>query len=440
MLPGDRHAFARGPALASRIPRQSPSEVGSLRERSGTPAGCADGQNTGPTPAESGFTPNQYLSAYGHAALHARGLRGRGERIAVVEIDGFIPADIEAFAECFGLESPPIRTHLVGIDNPLPPGSETTLDLEVLTAAAPGVDAIDVYEGEASTAGILASVAAALDAPAGRRASVISISLGGCEPGLTGQRAFWRGMNHAFAIAAGAGISTLVAAGDTGSSGCRMGEEAAALGILAASYPSTSPYVTAVGGTNLELDAGNRIVEEIAWGDAPILTAGGGGGLSILSNRPWWQRGIPDHIANGARAVPDVAGLADVLPGYAIFCTTADCPAGGGWTSIGGTSAATPLFAAGVALASQAARERGQPALGLINPLINRIGVNGPAGVFFDVRTGSNDLGTTIPPDAGGGAPLGCCSAQRGYDLASGWGSINFPAFVDAAIDAFRDR
>src|SRR5262245_15399907 len=63
--------------------------TGSERPRTGTPEGCADGREAGLTtePEAYGFTPNQYLTAYGHTALHERGLRGQGMRVSVVEID-----------------------------------------------------------------------------------------------------------------------------------------------------------------------------------------------------------------------------------------------------------------------------------------------------------------------------------------------------------------
>ena len=53
--------------------------------------------------------------------------------------------------------------------------------------------------------------------------------------------------------------------------------------------------------------------------------------------------------------------------------------------------------------------------------------------IFRDVRDGNNDTGSKLPVDAGGGDPLGCCPARKGYDRASGWGSLAAAAFTDAA-------
>lgn len=449
IVAGDSLAQRRATAsdATTATPRQAPATASSARPRTGTPSGCAAGQAAGEG-QDVGFTPNQYLTAYGHAALHARNLPGQSMRVAVVEIDGFNPSDVAAFAACFGLDQPKINAHAVGIEQLLPAGPETTLDLQVLTAGAPGLKAIDVYEGRASNAGVLRSTAAALGTPK-TRPDVISISVGGCEAESYAQVAQMRAQNELYALAAGAGISVLAAAGDQGSTDCTTAN-GLALPLLSVDFPGSSPYVTSVGGTNLELDARNRIVDEITWNDAPLAFGATGGGISILHDRPWYQTraGQPKNTSNDVmRLVPDVAALADEAPGYAIYCT-ADTDLcrnpripQGGWVNVGGTSAATPLTASLVVLADQAARKAGQPNLGTINPLVYAIGTSKAYGkVFRDVTTGSNDLGALIPTEAFGGTPgpMGCCPAEKGYDFVSGWGSPKGPAFVRAALRAGR--
>ena len=54
-----------------------------------------------------GFTPNQYETAYGFVPLFGSGLHGEGERVALIEIDGFRSTDLTSFASCFGLGVPP---------------------------------------------------------------------------------------------------------------------------------------------------------------------------------------------------------------------------------------------------------------------------------------------------------------------------------------------
>lgn len=115
----------------------------------------------------------------------------------------------------------------------------------------------------------------------------------------------------------------------------------------------------------------------------------------------------------------------------------------GGFQTIGGTSAATPLFAGGVILADNYADAHNSPALGFLNPLIYEAGREEKAGtgggkVVSDVTHGNDDLGVALPADAGGGSPLGCCSAAVGYDLASGWGSLNMPNLAKTATARFE--
>jgi len=413
----------------------------SILPHSGTASGCAAGR-TGPGGSIAPpFTPNQYLTAYGHSAMHGRRLRGQGQTVALVEIDGFRHRDIEAFDECFGIETPPIHVVPVAIPRPFASGTETTLDLEILSAGAPGVDRIDVYEGVGTEAGIMLTAGAALGSK-GHHPDVISISLGICEPNYSEHLIYRRAMDSIFAVAGGAGISVLVAAGDTGSSGCRIetATENTALPIRTVSLPSSSPYVTAVGGTNLRLSAKNRISSEIVWNDWPELAGGGGGGVSLLSpRRPWWQQAPALKRFGIGRVVPDIAALADVFPGYAYFCTSPECAklpqATPGWTSIGGTSAATPLMASGAVLANQFAAKHGQRPLGFLNPLLYRLGDRPKSrrGVFRDVTKGNNDLGALLPENVGGGHSLGCCGARPGYDWASGWGSLKVLALAKAA-------
>jgi subtilase family serine protease len=433
----------RGAVTAAKTPAYS-----SILPHSGSAGGCAAGRAGPGGAAPPPFTPNQYLSAYGHDAMHARGLDGDGQTVALVEVDGFRRSDIETFAQCFGVELPPIHAIPVEpLDRPYPGGSETTLDLEVLTAGAPGVDRIDVYEGVGNEAGIMLTAGTALGSP-GHRPDVISISLGICEPKYSGHLVYRRAMDSIFAVAAGAGISVLVAAGDSGSSGCRVvtGTESTALPLRAVSLPSSSPYVTAVGGTNLRLDAENHVEAEIVWNDRPALAAAGGGGVSLLSpRRPWWQR-VPGLRRYGlGRVVPDIAALADVFPGFAYFCTsTEECrdlpQVNPGWSSIGGTSAATPLMAAGAVLANQFADRHGERRLGFLNPLLYDLGAAARTRrpVLRDVTRGDNDLGALLPGNVGGGRPLGCCDARRGYDWASGWGSLKVLGLARAASRAAR--
>jgi hypothetical protein len=129
--------------------------------------------------------------------------------------------------------------------------------------------------------------------------------------------------------------------------------------------------------------------------------------------------------------------LADLLPGYAIYCTaTHDClgpSSPSAWQTVGGTSAGTPLLAGGVAIVDQMLAASGHENLGLLNPLLYKLGASSAApSVFYDVTSGSNDIGPFIP--GGNGQPLGCCNAGPGYDEASGWGSVAIGGLAQQAL------
>lgn len=135
---------------------------------------------------------------------------------------------------------------------------------------------------------------------------------------------------------------------------------------------------------------------------------GGGGGVSTVYSRPWYQVG--DGVPGGTqRLVPDIAAFSDVFPGYLIHLA-------GNWEFIGGTSAATPLTAGAFALQSSAARAQGRPALGFVNPLLYSLASTSPGDSthpLFDITIGTNDVWD-----------IGVYPATPGFDLATGLGSV----------------
>ena len=140
----------------------------------------------------------------------------------------------------------------------------------------------------------------------------------------------------------------------------------------------------------------------------------------MLFGHPAYQSGV----SGGSRVLPDVSMLADLAPGYAIYCTVRSAECGrGGWTGAGGTSAAAPLLAGGVALIDQDLRNHHRHAVGELNPLLYLLGGSAVRPfVFNDVTVINNDLGPWL--NGGSRRPLGCCAAAAGFDWASGWGSV----------------
>lgn len=394
--------------------------------RTGVASGCTEAldQPTGLPGTDFGFAPNQLLSAYQFDQLQARGVRGQGMRVAVVDNALYPPEWLATYRSCFGLDgSTPVTDHVIGTPaSDVDSMTETILDLSVMSFAAPQVDRFDVFMvGTAQSpviedvvAGLISMLGAPLDATqtGGTAPDVISASYGACESSPL----YWQGrtaavgiMERVFATAAAAGITYVVSTGDSGSTGCfhNLPGVSPETTAVTASYPATSKWVTAVGGTNLTLAADNSIVSSGAWNDTqygidPSVTGGaGGGGVSTVVERPWYQQRT-SPTATG-RSVPDISLYADELPGYLLYT--------GSWSYEGGTSAATPLFSGMAILLSQEARAAGQPTLGFANPLLYALGEQASPSLL-DITLGTNDMFS-----------VGCCPATPGYDLATGWGS-----------------
>ena len=195
------------------------------------------------------------------------------------------------------------------------------------------------------------------------------------------------------------GVSSFVAAGDSGSTTCGPSVSGTTL-----SYPAVSPFVTAVGGTRLTLGKGNVRVSETVWNDSAYgEKAAGGGALSRREPRPAYQDGF---VPQNHRAVPDVSALADIVPGWPDVLD-------GTLQPVGGTSGSTPFIAAATALVDGSQRAAGRPRIGLANGWFYQAASH--PGAFFDITTDNNDL-----------AGVGCCQATVGYDLASGLGVPNW--------------
>ncbi|SDU66797.1 S53 family peptidase [Amycolatopsis keratiniphila] len=191
------------------------------------------------------------------------------------------------------------------------------------------------------------------------------------------------------------GQSIMVSSGDAGNN-------SGAVGTPTASFPATSPYVTAVGGTTVGLGQDNKPKVLTGWensgntlsgqswvpqSDADGPFAGGaGGGPSALYDAPEWQQGIvPAGVSNGRRAIPDVSALADSYTGLLIGYT--DTSGRYGLSVSGGTSLAAPLMA-GLAANAQQARGGAQRG-GLLNPAL------------YAVRNNPSVLVDVVPQKAG---------------------------------------
>jgi kumamolisin len=200
-------------------------------------------------------------------------------------------------------------------------------------------------------------------------------------------------------------MSHFVASGDSGAFTCGFDQPPAG------SVPSTLPTVTAVGGTSVFESKEGLYFKEYAWG-SPIDQSGGGGGASRFYPIPDYQKNVAQSLGNGQRQVPDVAAAGDPSTGFHIFFKGRDGQAGG-------TSAATPLWAATIALVNQDLKQKGLREVGFANPALYWMGENSSKlnpKPFHDVTAG-NILGY---------------GAGSGWDFATGWGSMDAAALAAA--------
>jgi subtilase family serine protease len=175
-------------------------------------------------------------------------------------------------------------------------------------------------------------------------------------------------------------------------------------------WPADDPYVVSVGGTDLDTaSAGGPWASETAWVD-------GGGGISTNKFAiPSWQVAAAASCAKCSQTYrngPDVSANANFS--FYVCADQTKCTA----NDYGGTSFATPMWAAYVALANEQAASQGQASLGFINPALYDILAGSSYDTdFHDILTGGNSYGATV-----------------GYDLASGIGSPNGDNLINALV------
>jgi len=350
-----------------------------------------------------GLVPVDVLSYYNLKPLRDAGLDGTGQTIMLPEIDD-LPnmTDLDKFASKFGL--PPFESVLTlkrdsSWGTPEKAQGETALDLEIIHEVAPNAKLVVYF----SSPDFGHSDRAFDQMVTDHLGSIISESLGSCEPDTpSGARDNYAAIqDRAVAL----GMSHFVASGDNGAYTCGLDQDPAG------SFPSTLPTVTSVGGTTVFESQQGVYFKEYAWG-SPLDQSGGGGGASQFYTMPNYQKSESQPGAHGQRQVPDVSADADPLTGFHIIF-------GGRDEQVGGTSAATPLWAGTAALINQDLKQKGLHEIGFANPALYWMGENSSrlsAKPFHDVTSGNN-----LFYDAG-----------NGWDFATGWGSMDAGA-LDAA-------
>jgi len=405
-----------------------------------------------------GLTDDQIAHAYGAFGLYGHSDFGAGQHIAIYELEPFERSDVKAFDTCyFGAKAAGQmldRLHVHSVDGGQPAGSgsgEAILDVEDVSAIAPAAT-IDVYVGVSPGAdGIIYDpvdgYAAIIDADTDQ---VVSTSWGLCEQAVqAGQPGLQAAENLLFEQAAAQGESVFAAGGDNGSDDCNTFETPTPISgqnPLSVDDPGSQPYVVSVGGTTID-DAATQPPGEHVWNDGAD-GGGGGGGISESWVMPSWQQastvpgiaqpgsaayaaanqveeafgyqtGFCEGTVPGAssstpcRLVPDVSAQADEFTGAITIYQAAF----GGWGTVGGTSSATPIWAATLALVNASPTCASTHGVGFASPLLYAVASNASAysASFNDITTGNNDI-----YGLDNGLVFG---AAKGYDLASGLGS-----------------
>jgi subtilase family serine protease len=384
------------------------------------------------------YAPFQLQRAYDLNPLYSRGLDGRGQTIVIVDAFGSPTAlqDLQTFDHDFGLPDPP-SFKIIQPAGPVPPfdptdpvmagwAEETSLDLQWSHAIAPGANILLVETPVAETEGvqgfpeIVRAENFVIDHHLG---DVISQSFGATEETFPSAKSLLD-LRSAFKNAAAHHVTMLASSGDQGPTSFMLtGDDLFTHRVVI--WPSSDPLVTSLGGTQLHLDAeGNRTAPDNVWNDTALFgtAVASGGGRSVVFHRPGFQHAVRSTVGK-SRGAPDISmssavdggvlvrigftGGDGITPGYFIF---------------GGTSEASPEFAGVVAIADQLAHRR----LGNINPTLYRLGERHAPGIV-DVTIGDNTVtftqnGQTFTVE---GFP-----AVRGYDLSTGWGTVDAASFV----------
>lgn len=282
------------------------------------------------------LVPADYETIYNLNPVYGAGITGKGVTVAVVEDTNSFGTDWATYQSTFGLTTyggTLTTTHPNDAGNCTNPGTngddiEADLDVEMITAAAPGA-AIELISCSDTTTTFGGLIAIQNLISAGSPPPIISMSYGECEVlnGASANAAF----NSAFQSAAAAGVSVFVSSGDNGASGCSRdftnGESYALPGIGITGW-GESQYAVSVGGTDFEdlynaLEGGNP--QSTYWNSTNSATFGSA--KSYMPEIPW-------NDSCASYLVYNVEGFSSAT-GTAGFCNSST---GSGFLSTGAGS------------------------------------------------------------------------------------------------------
>jgi subtilase family serine protease len=435
------------------------------------------------------YGPNQIRTFYGLGPLTPSTTDGAGQTIVLVDSYGSPTAqnDVNFFASTFNGPTPDFEAvfplGMPDYNNPTGSGSghsgpnaadswagEANLDVQWAYAIAPKAHIVLLATPPAETQGVqgLPNLMKAIDGAIAKYPSgtVFSMSFGTDEQAFGGQsaaKAQFAKFDATFQRGLAKGDTFFSSAGDTGSVGVTRSHLQATTGATPeVSYPNVSPYVTSVGGTQVQsgwtwdptvdmpfLADGSRNPAywswtvggntEAAWNESWAATATGGG-LSTVYSRPSFQDGVASVVGNH-RGVPDLAWNAAVNGGVLVYISYFPSLEGPPrWGVFGGTSASSPQVAALTAIANQSRKAASRAPIGNLDAVIYSTSFN-RASAFSDIveqvygTTPSGDIKNNrlwdtqadgfVTPDPVPGYPT-----TPGYDLTTGWGTPKAPGYI----------
>ena len=381
---------------------------------------AAHNQPSSVTPkAGSGPLGNYIGNDFRAAYVPGTTLTGAGQMVGLVQFDGFYSNDITAYETKAGLLAVPLQTVLLDGYNGTPTTGansgniEVSLDIEMAMSMAPGLSKIVLFE--AGPSGIPNDVLNAM-------AASNTIKNLSCSWGWSGGPSTTT--DNIFKKMATQGQSFFNASGDSDAFTTGANSVNGVDNTSLQNTPSSSPYITQVGGTTLSTTGpGGSWSSETVWNwgvefGSSYDGIGSSGGISSYYSIPSWQTNINMTSRSGSatqRNIPDVALTAD-----AVFVKYGN---GLNATNIGGTSCAAPLWAGFMALVNQQAAANGNPSAGFINPAIYTIAAESSySACFHDITTGNNTWSSSPS----------LFYATTGYDLCTGLGTPNGQNLINA--------
>jgi subtilase family serine protease len=349
------------------------------------------------------YQGNDFRAAYAPGVA----LTGTGQSVALLEFDGYNGIDITNYENLAGISPVPLQNILIDGFGGSAGGNniEVALDIELVAAMAPGLSNILVYEATPGSPhnDILNQMAT------DNKAKQISSSWNWTGGPQTSTDQIFQQMQAQ-------GQSYFNASGDSDAFTPGSVDDPSHT-----NSPSSSPYITQVGGTQLTTTGpGGSWVSETVWNSGSGI--GSCGGISSFYSIPSWQTNINMTANQGSTTMRNIPDVAMTAIGISAVFTRNGISTNAG---VGGTSCAAPLWAGFTALVNQQAASRGKQPVGFLNPALYAIGEGANYNSnFHDITTGNN-FWSSSPANF---------SAVTGYDLCTGWGTPSGLNLINALM------